>query len=270
MRPWIAALLSLIFFSECVAAKSRVLCWILTTAENAGRCRVIERTWGKHCDKLIFVSSNELPGVNSTVELVPVVPHEGRMNLFPKTLAAWRLVYEKYRDEAEYFYKADDDTFVIVPNLIQYLDFLEEKNGGAWYTGAVLQHEPDSPQFALGGAGYALNKASLMKLGQAMVTNSCLPSEGPEDRLFGACMNNMGLYITSSIDEEGRERMHQLWLEKRFNREEMRLKRMDWWRLKTQNALYGEDCCSRNLVSVHKLNESLLRMYYFAFYQVKR
>ena len=42
---------------------------------------------------------------------------EGRKNLYEKTKKAFTYVWKHHRHEAEWFLKADDDTFVIVENL---------------------------------------------------------------------------------------------------------------------------------------------------------
>lgn len=65
------------------------------------------------CTFAVFMSTsseNSLPTV-----VLPV--SEGRDNLWAKTKAAFRYVHDHYIEQAEWFMKADDDTYVIVENL---------------------------------------------------------------------------------------------------------------------------------------------------------
>lgn len=85
----------------------RVLCWILTSPSNhAKRAIHVKQTWGKRCNKLLFISSME----DSDLRTVKLAVGEGRSNLWHKTREAARYIYEKHFHEADWFLKADDDT----------------------------------------------------------------------------------------------------------------------------------------------------------------
>jgi len=65
------------------------------------------------CWTSVFMSSS--PEVSLPTVALPVT--EGRNTVWRKTKLAFKHVYENYRDKADWFLKADDDTYVILENL---------------------------------------------------------------------------------------------------------------------------------------------------------
>jgi hypothetical protein len=98
----------------------RIVCWILTfpkTHEN--RAVAVNRTWGRHCTVLLFMTTAHYPGL-PTVVLNLGAP-ESRDLIFTKTKLAWMHVYKHYLSKADFFLKADDDTYVVWDHLIEFL-----------------------------------------------------------------------------------------------------------------------------------------------------
>lgn len=97
-----------------LAKKHRVLCWVMTGPKNLDTKAVhVRNTWGRRCNKLLFMSSEW----NSSFPTIGLNVSEGREHLTGKTMQAFRYVYENHFDDADWFMKADDDTYVIVENL---------------------------------------------------------------------------------------------------------------------------------------------------------
>mgnify|MGYP001084988067 CR=1 FL=1 len=93
--------------------------WILTTEKyHETRCQGIIDSWGKWTKNLVFMSNVES-------DLPSIAINEKDEFLDRKELASWKLIYEKYYDEFDWFIKGDDDTFFVVPNLEALLSQLD-------------------------------------------------------------------------------------------------------------------------------------------------
>ncbi len=150
------------------------------------------------------MSSKDDPGLPAVGLEVP----EGRDFLWGKTRKAFQYIYEKHFDEADWFMKVDDDTYVIVENL-RYL---------------LKDHDPKEPVYfgrrfkpyvkqgyMSGGAGYVLSKEAVKRFVTSGLTDPDKCREDPggaEDLEMGQCMQNFGIRALDSRDSLGRETFH--------------------------------------------------------------
>ena len=89
--------------------KERVLCWIMTAPANINRAFAVKATWGRHCDILIFISTEYstilflisfeiliTKLLDSELPTVAVNATEGYNNLWGKTQRAFEYVYSHH------------------------------------------------------------------------------------------------------------------------------------------------------------------------------
>ncbi|KAF8567530.1 hypothetical protein P879_08681 [Paragonimus westermani] len=133
----------------------KVFCWITTMPSNIVKAIAVKRTWARRCDQYLFISSEH----TSDLPSVAAVSGEGRHLLWNKTKFALTYLYKHFGGKYDYFYKADDDTYVFVDNLKRLLleRFSPETPVLIGQTHlAVVPHGYPS-----GGAGYVMSRTAL-------------------------------------------------------------------------------------------------------------
>ncbi|KAM6974279.1 LOW QUALITY PROTEIN: glycoprotein-N-acetylgalactosamine 3-beta-galactosyltransferase 1 [Tautogolabrus adspersus] len=205
------------------------------------RTRHIRETWARHCDKVLFMSSIKIdfPTVGLNVS-------EGRENLYWKTIRAFQYIHKHHLDEADWFLKADDDTFVVVEHLrylLSKFDTEEPLYLGRRFAPFIKQG------YNAGGAGYVLSKEALRFI-RGFDTGECAHSSKIEDKALGKCMETMKVEIVDTRDVKGRERFHAYPPENHLVRQLPRPR--PWFRLfDYYDPKEGPDCCSDLVVSFH-------------------
>lgn len=108
---------------------------MLTSQENLdSRARAVYETWGQRCGKFVFIvrlnssesytiydnenkylKENQLP-----LQYIPTLPDEKYSHLSDK-IRSTLLFLNNYYPNYDWYLKADDDTYIIVENLLRFL-----------------------------------------------------------------------------------------------------------------------------------------------------
>lgn len=180
----------------------RLLCWVMTSPENLySKAIHVKDTWGKRCDHLLFASDSydpSFPTINITVQ-------SGTEHLVDKTIAAFDYIYKYYLHKADWFLKADDDTYIVVENLRYLLSRHDPQEpvffGNHFMTGSRIG-------FMSGGAGYVTSKKALQRFGERSGRTCHDKDAYAEDILWAQCMEQLGVHPGDSRDVLNRSRFH--------------------------------------------------------------
>lgn len=93
--------LSNILFNEV-----KILCMVMTMPANHRKKAIhINNTWGRRCNKLLFVSSRD----DALLDMIVLPLEESREALWNKTKASFKYLHDNYLQDYDWFLKADDD-----------------------------------------------------------------------------------------------------------------------------------------------------------------
>ncbi|ALC39815.1 CG3119 [Drosophila busckii] len=251
------------------AAASRVLCMVLTCPDYVERyAQHVAATWGKRCSKLLFVSSEDYEPLG----VVQVVQSDSYDELWNKTHEGFRHVWLQYGEQYDWFLKADDDTYVIMENLLQLLSAYDADM--PVYFGYQMSRYNVS--YMSGGASYVLSREALRRfMSQAYGNSKLCPAPktmGIEDFYMGICLQNVGVRLIDSqralpqLDE--RPKFMPINVANYLYNGNISIP--DWLRAMSLNEIEtGYNCCSNYSIAFHYTKPELMYLYEFFLYHLR-
>nr|CDJ98313.1 Glycosyl transferase domain containing protein [Haemonchus contortus] len=185
----------------------QLFCWVQTAAiYHNTRALAINETWLSRCDhgQLFtgdFFSSDDIP--YSTV--FAGIP-DSYYNLFFKSRYAFYYIYHHISKDFDWYMKADDDTYVVVEHLKEYLSQLDPNK--PYYLGYTLRPYLENGYNA-GGAGYVLSRAAVKIFNEMLYHNETLcPDDIYEDVGIGRCLASVGIFPHDTRNNRGQNRFN--------------------------------------------------------------
>ncbi|XP_076874630.1 glycoprotein-N-acetylgalactosamine 3-beta-galactosyltransferase 1-A isoform X2 [Brachyhypopomus gauderio] len=241
--------------------KVRILCWVMTGPSNLqSKARHVRATWSRHCNTALFMSSEE----DRSFPTVGLGTGEGREQLYHKTIRAFHYVLKNHGDDADWFLKADDDTFVVVDNLRWIL--ANHSADEPVYLGK--RFKPYAKQgYMSGGAGYVLSKEALRRFVEGFRTKVCTHTTSVEDLAMGQCLEKMGVLAGDSRDTLHRETFHPFVPEHHLTGTFS--KTFWYWNYCYYHITEGPQCCSDLAVSFHYVDPELMYVLQYYTYHLR-
>ncbi|WKY02412.1 hypothetical protein Q1695_016010 [Nippostrongylus brasiliensis] len=182
----------------------KIFCWVTTKPSNfRGKCEAVMNTWGRDCNRIIFVS-------NETDDVLPVLVFEGEefwRGLSNKTQKALKWIYGNVLNQYEWFLKADDDTYVHMTNLRHLLRKYSPNKALAF--GHKYQKPNSNYYYHSGGAGYAISRRGVQRIVKDGLLGGNCSAEAKvvtEDVFVGKCLSKLGATVMDGADENGAHR----------------------------------------------------------------
>ncbi|XP_053949228.1 glycoprotein-N-acetylgalactosamine 3-beta-galactosyltransferase 1-like [Anastrepha ludens] len=191
--------------ADQLADEVRILCWVMTTPANHKTKAIhVRRTWGRRCNRLLFVTSQADEDLGETLVITAV--EDTYEKIWAKTRLAFEQIYHKYGDDMDWFYKADDDTFAFIENM-RYMLYPYSPDIPIYFGHNFKLQRNIEQVYMSGGSGYVLSRESLRRFVESAIVNNtncdAINDHQPEDVAMGQCLRAVNVTAGDSRDTHG-------------------------------------------------------------------
>ncbi len=232
------------------------------------KAKHVKATWGRRCNRLLFISTKTDAALP---EAVALNVSEGRNRLWGKMQRAFKYVHDYHLEEADWFMKTDDDTYVVVENLRFMLQLHSPKD--PVYFG--LQYKKFDGYNA--GGGYVLSKEALRRLvkvgmdqeARANLDLNCKTDtdKGSENVEMGNCMRALKVELGESRDTQDRDRVL---FDPDFHLIRGLMPSKFWYKRWVQyTSEEGMGCCSNSAITFHYMSPNQMYVMEYLLYHLR-
>lgn len=256
--------------------KIRILCFLNTYPASHGKRAVhVMETWGRHCDKILFAST--LTDLN--IGAIGFNLSNNHNTMWGKEKMMLKYVHDNFFNDYDWFYKGDDDSFVIVENLRFLL--AEYSPEDPIYLGHKFNTSVHKRGYYSGGSGYVMSHETVRVFVEKVLTNREFyrkddsdPNEchietddKTEDWHISNCLDYYNVYAGDSRDLIRRDRFLPFTPEQHLFGNPSQ--KYWYWERKYYFNDEGLDCCSNYSVAFHYISGQYQYAMYYLVYRLQ-
>jgi hypothetical protein len=199
-------------------------------------------------------------------------------NIWEKMYRTWIHIEENYINDFEWFVKVDDDSYLFVDNLRNFVKYYDTNVPHYFGHTLMFRWKEDNIVFNTGIA-YVLSRKTLQTIVPVFKTmptwksgfrDRCVDRAGAgEDTNMGVCLRSIGINPDNTLDSRKRQRFLPFFLSAHQN--QSYVPDAWYWKYKPRDIGQGMNCCVEDIIAMHDFKrgktddenyEKLEEMYY--------